>query len=337
MGILLVVFLGGLLSLLVGSWLIRKSKRFGLIDMPNERSSHFRPTPKGGGLGIVVGALAVVFGMHFFDFPLLYGKYLTITLGAVAISVIGLYSDRTHIPALIRIILQIVVAAAVVFALGILPSIDILGFNVNLSFLLPFFIVLWVVSLTNFYNFMDGIDGLTAIQAIAVGCFFVFFGFISKEVNLIPIGIAICAPTAGFLILNYPPAKIFMGDVGSYFLGFYIAFMAITHEQLLVPTVIVSGVFVFDTVITLIRRAIKGESWYKAHKSHFYQRAIGLGYSHGQVTGALSLVFVLLMVLACVYLRSATVLKIIVSFSAIAVLSALSLWVTFKEKEKKCY
>lgn len=335
--LIFIVILSGMVSFLTSLWFIKRTDKLGLIDIPNIRSSHNNPTSKGGGVGIVLGMLIALGGCFLMGMIEIDIKYLVILAGFLAVAVMGFYSDRFNMSALTRIILQTFIASIMVWFIGSPTSLEIGGYSITIGYIGIAFAVIWLVGITNFYNFMDGIDGLAAMQGIIAGIGITMFGIILKDKSLIPMGLVLSGATAGFLILNLSPAKIFMGDVGSYPLGLYIASFGLVNERLLVPIAMVLGVFIFDTVVTLIRRITKGERWYQAHRSHFYQRAVKLGYSHLQVTSALSLVALLLTGMACIYLQVLPLIQITILIVTLLGLISLALWIILREGIQKGY
>ena len=333
--LIFIVILSGIISFLISLWLIKRTDKFGLLDIPNMRSSHEKPTPKGGGAGIVLGILFALTGYWLAGKIKMDIKYFVIIGGFLAVASVGFYNDRFNSSALSRIILQTFIASTMVWFMGSPVVLEIGGHNFNIGYFGIIFAVIWLVGVTNFYNFMDGINGLAAMQGIIAGIGITIFGMILKDKSLIPMGLVLSGATAVFLILNFSPAKIFMGDAGSYALGLYIASFGLVDGRLLVPVVLVLGVFIFDTVVTLIRRIIKGERWYQAHRTHFYQRAVKLGYSHLQVTSVLSVISFLLTVMACIYLQALPLVKISIIVVAVLGLFSLALWIILKEGKYK--
>jgi Fuc2NAc and GlcNAc transferase len=180
-------------------------------------------------------------------------------------------------------------AAAVwaIYWLGGLPFLD-LGFTrLSLHLIGALFAVIGVAWMINLYNFMDGIDGIAGIEAISVGIMGGAFETFSGAVNLAMVCLLLALAAAGFLVWNWPPAKIFMGDVGSGFLGFSFAMLALSSEHLkaapLLVWIVLLGVFLVDSTATLIGRIKRGERWYEAHRTHAYQYAVQAGYNHKQV------------------------------------------------------
>ena len=144
---------------------------------------------------------------------------------------------------------------------------------------------LWIVGLTNAYNFMDGIDGIAGGQAVVAGLGWATIGWLNNVPLVFALGLFICASSLGFLGHNWPPAHIFMGDVGSAFLGYTFAILPLLHNNATMPLVglLLVWPFVFDTVFTFVRRLLKGENVFSAHRSHLYQRLVIAGYSHQRV------------------------------------------------------
>ncbi len=318
------------MSFLVSLALIRRAGRLGLIDVPNERSSHHRPTPKGGGIGIVTGfVVAMTLGVHGIE-PLGMPA-LVLIAGGLAVALLGFYSDLSHVSPWIRMLIQTLIAGGTILLIGLPGAFEIGGWRIHLGPVAGLLAVVWLVGVTNFYNFMDGIDGLAAAQAISAGVAVSVFGVLLEIPWLIPLGAVIAGGAVGFLILNVPPARIFMGDVGSYFLGFMFAGIALVDGRLLVPMGLVLGVFIFDSVVTLIRRILNKERWHEAHRSHFYQRAVGLGFSHRQVTVAASVLFILLDVMAVVYLNGSPGIRGAVLAGSVIALTGVAGWITGKE------
>jgi len=213
------------------------------------------------------------------------------------IAVLGWFDDRHSLRIRTRIIVQIAIACAMVYLLAPFQGINIAGYRFEQpDWLLFVGLVVWIVWMTNLFNFMDGIDGLVATQstiaAIVLGSWFHQAG----APELVSLNLALAGALAGFSILNWRPARVFLGDIGSLTLGIYFAVMGIigwTVYRLPVEAfVLLYGVMLCDTSVTLVVRIFKGERWWEAHSSHFYQRLVGLGYNHAQVT-SLTLVITL--------------------------------------------
>jgi Fuc2NAc and GlcNAc transferase len=265
----------------------RYALRHSMIDIPNQRSSHSIPTPRGGGIAIVwtwFTTLAVLLALGRLDL----GVGLALLGGGGAVALVGWLDDRYGLSAVLRACVHLGAAAWTVWALGGLSSLN-LGVGV-LDFgwsgaVLAVFGIAW---LTNLFNFMDGIDGLAGSEAVSVGLVGGGLLAVSGHEGLSLAALALAAAAGGFLVWNWPPAKIFMGDVGSGLLGYGFGTLALASERVgAVPValwMILLGVFIVDATATLFRRMLGGEQWYQAHRSHAYQRAVQSGYSHRQVT-----------------------------------------------------
>ena len=263
------------------------ARRRNLLDVPNQRSSHQVATPRGGGLSIVVVFLGAVIGSYVFG-NLPTDVFSSLLVGGVLVAGIGFVDDHRHVPAKWRFLVQIIAATFTIAMLGGFPEIQLGDKVVDLGLVGDAMAIVFTVWLINLYNFMDGIDGIAAVEAVCIsGSALVIAsvgdgGFISSL-------LAVLAGTAlGFLVWNWPPAKIFMGDVGSGFIGFVLAMLAIISNSMgLLPIwswLILAGVFVVDATVTLITRMINGEQWYSAHNNHAYQKASRRLKSHKAVT-----------------------------------------------------
>jgi Fuc2NAc and GlcNAc transferase len=256
------------------AWLIsRNAARLGLLDVPNERSSHVAATPRGGGIGIVAGVAAAVIFLTAAGIPLEWNLGVLL-VGIALLAGLGAVDDRRSIPVVYRILVQVVVAVAVVALIGgvdrlpLPPPLDLplgpLGFPLA---------VVWLVTVTNFYNFMDGIDGLAAGQGFA-SCAGVIIGI--WALGAVELALVLAAACLGFLLLNSPPARIFLGDVGSYTLGFAIAGMPLLAPEFGRPMALFAvGVgltlFLLDPLETLVRLLRAGRRIGIGHREHSYQ------------------------------------------------------------------
>lgn len=280
-----------LVSLLTTIWVKNHAFDLGLVQTPNHRSSHTKTTPHGGGIGIVVGTF-------FFATCLLLqnidqAEFYIFTIGlTLLIAIKGLIDDIYHLSAQLRLLIQSLVSFLLIITIQSLP---IPGFEpiaklpiASTTALILLASIWWL----NLFNFMDGIDGLAASQAIfmllaAAGLIlFIKPELISSSLWQGMIYLAIA--TIGFLFFNWPPAKIFMGDIGSNFLAFMlliIALMTISLHWLNYATwTILACLFVSDSTLTLLRRIFTGQKWFEAHRSHTYQRLSRQWKSHKRVT-----------------------------------------------------
>jgi len=275
----------------------------GMLDRPNKRSSHKTPTPRGGGLGFAVLILASI-GLLLVVFPESQNIWIGLLGGGVLIASIGWLDDRWNLSAKLRMVVHLVAAAWAVYWLGGLPQLE-LGFTtLRLGAGGAVLAILAVTWSTNLYNFMDGVDGIAGSQAVLIGITTAIFSAALGHVDLAVASGIVAASVGGFLVWNWPPAKIFMGDCGSGLLGFLIAVLALASESQgatpLLVWVILMNVFLVDATATLLRRIFLGEPWHEAHCDHAYQQAVRAGLSHGQVTVATIAIFGMLSLLALV-------------------------------------
>lgn len=270
-----------------------------LLDVPNARSSHSVPTPRGGGVAIVLSFLVAL------PFVAVSGvvpwSEVWAFLGAGAgVALLGFLDDHGHIAARWRLLGHFAGAAWALYWLGGLAPVDLLGFKVELGWgglIVAAFYLVWVL---NLYNFMDGIDGIASIEAICVclggAVLYVMLG----EVRMAVVPSLLAAAVGGFLFWNFPPARIFMGDAGSGFLGISLGLLSLqaawVAPQLFWSWVILLAVFVTDATYTLLRRLFRGERVYEAHRSHAYQYASRRFGRHLPVTlavGVINLIWLL--------------------------------------------
>lgn len=274
-GIFILILLGYGLTGSIRQYAISRN----IIDVPNARSSHSVPTPRGGGIAIVLIYLVWLFwGYWWGHVPF----YILVGLGGAGagIAVLGFFDDRGHVAARWRLLGHFVAAIWVLVWLGGMPNVWLFGSSFALGWVGQIIGTLYLVWLLNLYNFMDGIDGLASTEAICVCVGGVLLIFLDNSVAIDsqwwPL-VALAAVVTGFLFWNFPPAKIFMGDAGSGFLGIVLATFSLqaawTEPRWFWSWLILLGVFVVDSTFTLLRRLLRGERIYEAHRSHAYQHA----------------------------------------------------------------
>ena len=277
--------LAALLTLIIRKSVLHKD----LLDIPNERSLHTVPTPRGGGTAIVLVFTAAIIALFASDYVETKNAVILIGCGAV-IALTGFLDDRQLLShARSRLALHFVAALIAVSALGGLPTLPVFGTNVSLGFFGGVLATVYLVWLLNLFNFMDGIDGISGAEVVAVcGAAAFLIHRTTHDYDIASLPLALAAATLGFLIFNWPPAKIFMGDVGSGFVGFIIGiFSLITADSvgsLGWVWVILLGVFIVDATVTLIGRLVRKQKPHVAHRSHAFQHlALRFG-SHKPVT-----------------------------------------------------
>ena len=268
----------------------RGAVRWGLLDVPNDRSLHAAPVPRGAGVVIgtlVIAALVILGALEKAGPPPLAAVFAVATL---AILMLGWMDDRWSLPAKHRLGAQVAVAIFVVWACGwyrvmalpLLPPLRLDGIGLVLT-------VIWIVGLVNAYNFMDGIDGIAAGQAVITASCWIAAGVLLESTFTIAAASVITASSAAFLVHNWSPARVFLGDAGSNFLGLSFAMFPLAledgaaSERLPLAAILFVGVFLIDTVFTFSRRLLRGENVLQAHRTHLYQRLIACGYSHATV------------------------------------------------------
>ncbi|MBC7796218.1 MAG: glycosyltransferase family 4 protein [Pyrinomonadaceae bacterium] len=279
------------ISTIIGVELWRRmALRRQLLDVPNERSSHTVPTPRGGGAVIAVITI-VFFAFGAFKFDKLY-DVAPFLIGASLIAIVGGLDDLYDLSSILRLAVQIFASIIIIFGIGYFDEIQFLFGSVTLTGVLGQLLsIMWVIGLTNTHNFMDGIDGIAGSQSLIAGIGWCLVGFWFGMPLTILLGGLLAATSLGFLWHNWFPARIFMGDVGSAFLGFCFAsipFIAgrelITEKRWAVIAFLLVWTFAIDTSITFVRRILRGENVLKAHRSHFYQKLVISGYAHSTVT-----------------------------------------------------
>jgi Fuc2NAc and GlcNAc transferase len=292
---LVALLLAGLLT----GWLRRYALAASLMDIPNARSSHQLPTPRGGGLSIVIVFLLGLLSLFCLD--LVTASALWAFLGAGSIvAMTGFLDDHGHIAARWRLLVHFSAAAWGLYCLGGLPALilPVPGFElvaIDLGWIGQLLAVLYLVWLLNLYNFMDGIDGLASIEAITVSLGAALLYVLQTELSALWIAPVLLAVTVcGFLVWNFPPAKIFMGDAGSGFLGIVLGLLSIQAAWLdssfLWSWLILLAVFITDATWTLFRRLLRGDKVYQAHCSHGYQYAARYYQSHKKVSLAVAVI-----------------------------------------------
>ncbi|WP_219095348.1 glycosyltransferase family 4 protein [Pseudomonas sp. UMAB-40] len=298
-----------------------------IIDIPNARSSHVVPTPRGGGVAIVVSfllSLILAASMGFVAWPLTLAL-----LGAGAgIAVLGFLDDHGHIVARWRLLGHFIAAIWALFWVGGLPPLTFFGFSFDLGWIGHALAAVYLVWLLNLYNFMDGIDGIASVEAICVclGATLLYWLAGNEVLAMLPLLLAFAV--AGFLYWNLPTARIFMGDAGSGFLGITLGVLSLqaawVAPQLLWSWLILLGVFIVDATWTLLRRLLRGDKVYEAHRSHAYQFASRQFKKHLPVTltvGAINLCWLLPIALLVGAGRVDGFLGVLIAYIPLAILA----------------
>lgn len=270
-----------------------------LIDVPNDRSSHVIPTPRGGGVAIVVSFILFLPFLAFEN--ILPWEHVLGFLGAGAgIAILGFLDDHGHIAARWRLLGHFAAAFWAMYWVAGLPALSILGLQIDFGIFGYILAALYLVWMLNLYNFMDGIDGIASIEAVTACVGAALLYWVSGFHNLIWAPLLLAFAVLGFLYWNFPPARIFMGDAGSGFLGIMLGVFSLTaasaHADFFWAWLILLGVFIVDATVTLIRRLFRGEKVYEAHRSHAYQFASRKWGKHRPVSltvGAINILWLL--------------------------------------------
>ncbi len=312
-------------------WVTAALTRRQVLDHPNERSSHSAPTPRGGGIAILLVALpliALIYRLHRPD-----DAAALVLIGLVAaLAAVSWIDDLRGLPVAARLAAHV---GAVAVALALMSP-DLLVFQGLLPPLADRIAagLLWVWFI-NLYNFMDGIDGIAGVETVSI-CAGLFLIVVALGAAAGAPGVALAqsalvtgAATAGFLALNWSPARVFMGDVGAIALGFLLGWFLLTLAAwgYWVAALILPGYYLADATITIARRALAGEAVWRPHAKHFYQRAVQRGHGHGAVARLVLGGNVCLGLLAVLSTQSATRLGDALCLAgAAAVVAVMLLW-----------
>ncbi len=280
------------------TWFLRiYALKNNVIDIPNQRSSHSAPTPRGGGVALVISfliGLIVLVLMRMIAIE----QLLSLFIAGVIIAVVGFLDDHGHIAARWRLLMHFIAAAAGLYFLGKFPVIDLFGYQLSAGWIGMVFGLVYLAWMLNLYNFMDGINGLASIEAITFSfssCLLLLNTVGGASYNgLFTVLVILGSATLGFMLWNFPKAKIFMGDAGSGFLGIVVGLivlhLAMVNSSMFMAEICLLGVFIVDATITLLRRLIAGKKVYEAHASHTYQIMARKLDSHKAVTTAVLMI-----------------------------------------------
>ncbi len=259
----------------------------GVLDTPNARSSHEVDTPRGGGISIIIGFTIATLGLLHTQL-LQFDHACALLLGSLPIAAVGLADDHSPVSAKTRFCIHFFSALSALLVLDASPALALGDLTIQLDSLWVLALAISLTWLTNLYNFMDGIDGIASTEAISVLFGALLITTSNSDTNFLPL--LYIAPIGGFLILNWSPAKIFMGDSGSGFLGGFLGVFAIVFailEQVnLWAWLILLATFIADASWTLVSRIIDGQDWHRPHRTHSYQILSRKWQSHKSVNHA---------------------------------------------------
>lgn len=301
--VFLLAVISGCVSLVLTGIVRRYTLRHSLLDTPNTRSSHSVPVPRGGGLAVIATSmLGMAVGVA--SRLIQTGDALTLGVGLLLLGAVGWMDDTRGLKPGVRLAAHFVVAFWALFMLGGLPVVRLGSASLELGaagYVLGAVGIVWSI---NLFNFMDGIDGLAGSQAVLIFGTGALLLFSRGDHSLGAISTILAAASAGFLAWNWPPARIFLGDVGSGAIGYAVSSVAIASENHrsvpLLAFAIIGGVFIADSTFTLVRRLARGDSPAEAHRDHAYQRLTRAWGSHRPVTVSAAGVTALLAILGSV-------------------------------------
>ena len=321
-----VVTIGFTLTLLIQKSALKTNR----LDIPNERSSHTSPTPRGAGLAVVVAFLLGLLAL-LVDNSISDDGFLAIALPGLIVALIGLLDDRGHLTsAKWRLVGHFTCAVIAVWLAGGLPELPLANSTINFGLAGDIAAVVYLVWMLNLFNFMDGIDLITGVQTFTTSAGVAVLLLASTENDLWKVFVVLTASILGFLFFNLPPAKIFLGDVGSGFIGFITAVISlvIAKDEPLVAwsMIILHGIFVTDATVTLLRRLLSRERVYIAHRTHAYQHLSKKLNRHLPVSlgvGAINLLFLLPIAWLVTESKIIPIFGIIIAYAPLIIVAAL--------------
>jgi UDP-GlcNAc:undecaprenyl-phosphate/decaprenyl-phosphate GlcNAc-1-phosphate transferase len=327
----------------LASWLAvllirRLAVRWGMMDVPNERSSHSRAMPLGGGLAIVGVNVAAWFFVGFVLRLMTWQHALVFIIGGLLVAGVSLLDDLGHVSYRIRLVVHSLVALLLVLGYTYWDTVNVplLG-TLVLGIPGAILTIVWIVGLTNAYNFMDGLDGMLGGQAVAAGLGWVALGWIENQPLLMALGALLAASSLGFLVHNWHPARIFMGDVGSTFLGYSFAVVPViaarSDPKLALAGVLLVWPAIFDSSFTVLRRLRLHQNIFAGHRTFLFHRLVAAGWSQSSAALLYTALPVLGAVLACTWAKSN---RPIHSAMALVLVSSCSgLWLLVRQQEHR--
>jgi UDP-N-acetylmuramyl pentapeptide phosphotransferase/UDP-N-acetylglucosamine-1-phosphate transferase len=294
----------------------RLSLTRGWFDVPNERSQHTRPVPRGGGIVIAAVCLASYVLVANYTGGRISWGYVA---GAALVAAVSWFDDLRSLGYVVRISTHVAVAILMVAANGYWSVVGIPGYEpIYLGQLGAFVTVVWIVWAINAYNFMDGIDGLAGVQAVVAAIAWAVLGWLDGVEDVTFYGAALASASAGFLVHNWTPARIFMGDAGSAFLGFTFAALPLLYtagspEKPGVPILAVFFLwtFMFDSGLNRLRRALRGIRFWEPNREHYYQKLVDSGSSVAVVAAIYGVLSALVAALAIFSFRRGGVAAVV--------------------------
>ncbi len=317
----IILFIFAFIATTILTYILTKYfKTIGLVDIPSQRRSHNKITPRGGGLAIVIVVMTALSSFEYITSGLLT-KSAKVLPPLFVIATVSFLDDVKPVPVLIRLITHLICSA---FAIFLFFSLNFT--NSALGYFIFAILVIALSGFVNIYNFMDGIDGMSCIESIHLSSTMLILSLLQFQVLANPyfifsINIIILSCSIGFLIFNWQPAKIFLGDVGSISLGFLLGLclllLATTNSNLFIACAIASLYYVTDAVLTILIRLVNREKIWQPHLKHFFQKAVSKGKTHKRVVSIIAICNAFLMSLSVLSLYS-PIISVILSLAVIA-------------------
>ena len=337
---IMMALLALLISLIIVPFVAKLAIKIGAVDKPNERKVHTKIMPRMGGLAIYLSFFAVLFLSHEMTM-----QHIGLLTGGTVLVLVGIIDDKTDMPAKIKLLGQIF-AACIVVAAGVRVEFMtnfILGGVFPLYIFSVPFTVLWIVAITNAVNLIDGLDGLAAGTSIIAAATMAISGYATGQTEMASMALILIGASLGFLKYNFHPAKIFMGDTGSMFLGYNLSVLAImgftksfTVLSLVTP-ILVLAIPILDTLFAIIRRKMNNKPIFKPDKNHLHHCLLNYGFSHRNTVLIIYAVSAVLALcgLIMTYLNPAQGMCLLVVISVIIIYGAMKLGVIGKHDSAK--
>lgn len=289
-------------SAILTKWLIPHLNRFNVMDVPNARSNHDTPVPRGGGIGpitaIILGLIVLGAGAIGSGVSMVLKDLAALCAAVIILAGVSFYDDIRGLSPALRLAVQFAAAALV---LAIVPFQDPIFQGLFPSWLDTLAALILWVWFVNLFNFMDGVDGIAGVETLAIGLgLFIVVVMSGRTSSVGHVGVLVAGSGLGFLFYNWAPAKIFLGDAGSVPLGFLLGWLLLdlAASGLWAAALILPLYFLTDSTLTLYRRALRGDAVWRAHKEHFYQQAVAKGMSHARVSSSVAVANIVLIGLA---------------------------------------
>ncbi len=285
------------LTVLFTAYYRKLAVRWNILDIPNNRSAHSNPIPRGAGISFFLSFnIVLAFLMWQNQISMYYLR--PVILGGPMIMILGYWDDIKSLSAILRLVAHFTAAVFIFYLIssGFSKAV-VISFLPNIPWLTAIFCILFIAWFINLYNFMDGADGLSTSIGMVGSGLIAILSYRAGNIDLAIIYVVLAYALAGFLLFNWHPAKVFMGDSGAYYLGYVFGSLALVskmyYDSSLFVHLIIFGLFIVDATWTLLRRMIRREKIFVGHKMHAFQKLIAKGWGHARVTSLYVLITVL--------------------------------------------